>query len=245
MPDEYQVSEAARAFDPERYRVTAAKSRESEISDRVRLLSAGILTVVWGLFVGEPKGPNISHVRAQLLWAAGLSISALLLDYFESLLGYANAKVRWGNWLRYGVNIMFYAKQIATFAAAIALLVGAYRLLHVPPVTAQIHYTYWRGFTADDSDQSHQQHSSNLCISEPDPTTKKVTATKDTLHCDGSVDGGHLNLKCQQDLTLTGFLAERSSYNGTWAVAAVVGGQSSGTFEYSYVQDDACSVVSK
>ena len=245
MPNEYQVSEAAREFDPAGERERRAKLRRSEISDRVRILSAGILAVVWGLFVGESRGPNVLIARAQLLWATGLGILALLLDYSESFLGYTDAKVRWGNWLRYGVNIMFYAKQIATFAAAIALLVGTYRLLHVPPVAAQTHYTYWKGFTADDSDQSHQQHSSNLCISEPDPTTKNVTATKDTLHCDGSVDGGHLYLKCQQNLTLTGFLAERSSYNGTWAVGAAVGGQSTGTFEYSYVQDDACSVVSR
>jgi hypothetical protein len=140
---------------------------------------------------------------------------------------------------------MFYGKQIATFAAAIALLVGTYRLLHVPPVTAQIHYTYWKGSTADDSDQSHQHHSSNLCISEPDPTTKKVTATKDTLQCDGSVDGGHLALKCQQDVTLIGFLPERSSYKGAWTLGAAAGGQSTGTFDYSYIQDDACPVVSK
>lgn len=244
MPDEHQVSQAARDFNPPIDRDARAARRRSELSDRVRILAAGILAVVWGLFVGESKGPNISDARVQLLWAAGLTVFALLLDYLESFLGYTSAKVRWGNWLRHGVDAMFFAKQIGTIAAAIALSVGAYRLLNVPRVTAQMRYTYWEGYTVDDADQTHERHTSEVCISEPDPTTRRVVAAKDRLHCDGIFNNATLRLDCEQGLTLSGTVAERSSYSGTWTASEAVG-TSTGTFQYSYVQDDACSAVSR
>ena len=63
-------------FDPESYREKEATKRRTEINDRIRSLSAGILAVVWGLLVGESKTSGISAIRVQLLGAAALSISA-------------------------------------------------------------------------------------------------------------------------------------------------------------------------
>lgn len=239
MADEYKVSEAAKAFNPERPRSEDAKSRKSEISDRVRLLSTGILAVVWGLFVGESKGPGISSVRTQLLWAAGLSISALLLDYCESLFGFTNAKVRWGNWLRNGVNTMFFAKQVATIVAVIALLVGACRLIRVPSMRAQTAYSYWSGSTEDD--QTRRRDGSAVCISDPDPNTQMVVAKKDSLHCDGFFVRGttQLHLDCEQGFTMTGDLLDKASYTGVWKVDNSIG-QASGAFAYTYVSHDMC-----
>lgn len=62
----------------------------SQISTQVRVISAGLLAVVWALLVGDKIRINIGHRR--LMAVAGLAIIVLFVDYLQYLFGYLNNK---------------------------------------------------------------------------------------------------------------------------------------------------------
>src|SRR5207249_6808479 len=91
-------------------------------------IGAGILAIVWGLLLSESKSavPLRSSWKTALIVTAILSLVALLLDYCQYLVEYLSARYignRFsGKILDKGGNLMFGAKQLATFVSAAVLL---------------------------------------------------------------------------------------------------------------------------
>ena len=66
----------------------ARKSSGLLLSDRCRVISVGLLAVIWALFTGDSKSAlTIStEVKRLLIGTAAVSIAVLLSDYLQALL---------------------------------------------------------------------------------------------------------------------------------------------------------------
>jgi hypothetical protein len=217
-------------------RNATARERRASLSDRCRVVSAGIVAVSWGLIVGESKavGPLTALPRELLIVAASLGVLVFFLDYGQSLSEYLDATLLWGKFLGPGGRLMFGAKQIVTCGSAATLLAAALLLIinAVPAVAESDQWSIWVGYISYNENPSPGRKSV-LQMSEANPFTQVISAKEDGASCQGKVKGNRLTLICSSGVRLDGVINQGRQYQGTWvptSAADVEGGK----FDYKF-----------
>lgn len=217
-------------------REAAANKAKDFLSTRSRFVAAAVVAVVWGLLTGEAKTVTVSHdLKRALIMAGILSLIALVLDYCQYLFEFFDAQYTWGgNLFRFGRWLMFSTKQLLTFASTVTLVcVAVMIVLHASDaVGARRGYGIWIGQVWDDQ-HPEDKSVTELHLTDPDPYTKKVSATKDNHKCTGYEQNDTLDLLCGDiNLKLYGPLEKDKAYTGKWFTTDST--NVSGTFSYQF-----------
>jgi|GEM_PF-4443043 len=162
-----------------------------KLSERSRALALGIVAVVWGIMVGETKLAHTlpHHTKVLLVVSAGLSIFALVADYFEYSSGYLDNYLVTTSFFKFGRMAMFAIKQFATAASVVVLAFAVAALLWPVPAAATsptLVGTIWIGSAWPDS-APDQKSNVRLYITSVDAFDASVKAQEGGERCEGKL----------------------------------------------------------
>jgi len=227
--------------DPENERDTVLAKAREYLNDRSRVIAAGVLAVVWGLLVAEPKLALEVTPSARTIFAGAaiLSLAALLFDFLEYLAEYLDAKTFAGALFGPGGRLMFVGKQTLALLAA-AILVATVVVLFFRGTNSQASEVWrlYEGAVWNNPDRSDQR-ASKLIVSQVNPVTSEVTGREDGTPCQGVQQALSLVLLCPpagkdpqtEHIRFDGTLAN-NKYEGEWT--PISASSKKGFFSYKF-----------